>query len=155
MSPVNKKPVHISYGAVVPLPPEETFAFVADPLNWPSFFSSLRDTSRSEDWGRVGSRGQMSNVVLGRTIASEIEVTAWDPPHEFRYAARQAGTPPLDNRRVFEMTPDGTRMSGTTEVVTRPGVPGLVDRARLLALQRIFAKAMLRLPEAARGSRLE
>ncbi|MDF2746298.1 MAG: hypothetical protein K0S98_582, partial [Propionibacteriaceae bacterium] len=27
--------MRISYGAVLPLPPEEAFAFVADPVNWP------------------------------------------------------------------------------------------------------------------------
>lgn len=152
MSSASRKPVHFAYGAVVHLPPDEAFAFVSDPLNWPSFFSSLRDSSRDEDWGSVGSRGQMSNVVLGRTIASEIEVTVWNPPHEFRYLSRQPGTPPLDNRRVFEPVPEGTRLSGTTEVIPRPGLPGLVDRARVLALRRIFAAAMAKLPEAARAS---
>jgi hypothetical protein len=152
VSSASRKPLHIAYGALVPLPPDEAFTFVSDPLNWPSFFSSLRDSSRGEDWGRVGGAGRMSNVVLGRTITSEIEVTVWDPPHEFRYLSRQQGTPPLDNRRVFEATPQGTRLRGTTDVTPRPGVPGLVDRLRLVAVRRIFTKAMAQLPEAARAS---
>ncbi len=151
MFSASRKPMHLAYGALVPLPQDEAYAFVSDPLNWPSFFSSLRDSSRNEDWG-IGGRGQMSNVVLGRTITSEIEVTVWNPPHEFRYLSRQPGTPPLDNRRIFEPAPDGTRLSGTTEVTPRPGLPGLLDRARVLALRRIFAAAMARLPEAARAS---
>ncbi len=150
MSTASRKPIRISYGAVVPLPPDAAFAFVSDPLNWPSFFSSLRDSSRSEHWG-AGGRGQMSNVVLGRTITSEIEVMVWNPPHEFRYLSRQPGTPPLDNRRLFEPAQDGTRLSGTTEVTPRAGLPGMLDRARALALRRIFASAMERLPEAARA----
>ena len=152
MSSASRQPMHIAYGAVVPLPPDEAFAFVSDPLNWPSFFSSLRDSSRDEDWGNVGSRGEMSNVVLGRTITSEIEVTTWNPPHEFRYLSRQPGTPPLDNRRTFEPASEGTRLSGTTEVTPRPGLPGLLDRARMLALRRIFASAMARLPEVAQAT---
>ncbi|GAA2149711.1 hypothetical protein GCM10009844_29680 [Nocardioides koreensis] len=152
MSSASRKPLHFAYGAVVPLPPEEAFAFVCDPLNWPSFFSSLRDSSKGPDWGSVGGRGQMSNVVLGRSIVSEIEVTVWNPPHEFRYLSHQPGTPPLDNRRVFEPVAEGTRLSGTTEVTPRPGLPGLVDRARVLAVRRIFAAAMIQLPEAARAS---
>jgi polyketide cyclase/dehydrase/lipid transport protein len=152
VSTVDGKPVRIAYGAVVPLPPDAAFAFVCDPLHWPSFFSSLHDSSRNEDWGSVGSQGQMSNVVLGRTINSEIEVTVWNPPHEFRYLSRQPGTPPLDNRRLFEPAPGGTRLSGTTEVPQRLGLPGLIDRARMLALRRIFAAAMARLPEAAEAS---
>lgn len=149
-SSASRRPVQLSYGAVVPLPPDQAYAFVADPLSWPSFVSSLRDTTRDDHWGGVGSRGQMTNVVLGRPITSEIEVTVWDPPHEFRYFSRQPGTPPLDNRRVFEPVPEGTRLRGTTEVTPRPGLAGLVDRARLLALRRIFAAAMTELPAAAR-----
>lgn len=151
VSATSRKPIHLAYGALVPLPPDQAYAFVADPLNWPSFFASLRDTSRDEDWG-LGSRGQMSNVVLGRTVTSEIEVTMWNPPHEFRYLSRQPGTPPLDNRRTFEPAPNGTRLSGTTQVTPRLGLPGLVDRARLLAVRRIFAAAMARLPAAALAS---
>jgi len=152
VSSASRQPMHIAYGAVVPLPPDEAFAFVSDPLNWPSFFSSVRDSSRDDDWGSVGGRGHMSNVVLGRTIPSEIELTVWNPPHEFRYTSRQSGAPPLDNRRVFEPAPGGTRLSGTTEVTPRPGLPGLLDRVRVLALRRIFAAAMAQLPEAARAS---
>lgn len=152
MVSTTRKPMHLAYGAVVPLPPDEAFAFVCDPLNWPSFFPSLRDSSRDEDWGSVGSRGQMSNVVLGRTITSEIEVTLWNPPWEFCYRSRQPGTPPLENRRVFEPTAQGTRLSGTTVVTPRPGLSGLLDRARVLAVRRIFAGAMARLPEAARAA---
>ncbi len=151
MSATSRKPIHLAYEAVVPLPPDEAYAFVSDPLNWPSFFSSLRDSSRSEDWG-IGGRGQMSNTVLGRTITSQIEVTVWNPPHEFRYLSRQPGTPPLDNRRIFEPAAAGTRLRGTTVVIPRPGLPGVLDRIRVLALRRIFAAAMARLPEAARAS---
>jgi hypothetical protein len=141
--------VHLSYGALVPLPPAAVYAFVSDPLNWPSFFSSLSHTDRDDEWG-PGGRGRMSNVILGRTITSEIEVTVWDPPREFRYQTHQPGTPPLDNRRTFEAAPGGgTRMHGTTDLVPRPGAAGLVDRARVMALRRIFAAAMQRLPEAA------
>ena len=149
MSAAARKPIQFSYGAVLPLPPDEAYAFVCDPLNWPLFFDSLRDTGRDDDWGRVGSRGRMSNVVLGRSITSEIEVTVWNPPHEFRYLSRQPGTPALDNRRLFEPVPAGTRLHATTTVTPRAGLAGLLDRARVVAVRRIFAAAMARLPEAA------
>jgi hypothetical protein len=152
VSTTGRRPIRIAYGAVIPLPPDEAFAFVSDPLSWPSFFASMRDSRRSDDWGSVGGRAEMSNVVLGRTITSELEVTVWNPPHEFRYTSRQAGAPPLDNRRVFEPDPAGTRLSGTTETVPRGGLPGLLDRVRVLALRRIFTAAMAQLPEAARAS---
>lgn len=152
MSVESRRTLCLAYGAVIPLPADEAFSFVSDPETWPSYFSSMRDSSKDDDWGRVGGRGQMSNVVLGRRITSVIEVTVWDPPHEFRYVSRQQGAPLLDNRRVFETVPGGTRLRGTTTLTPRSGAAGLVDRVRVLALRRIFAAAMARLPDVARAS---
>ena len=61
----------------------------------------------------------MTTRFLGRTIESTMEFTVWDPPREFRYVSRQPGAPDLDNRRVFEPIPGGTRLQGTTEAVPR------------------------------------
>jgi hypothetical protein len=60
--------------------------------------------------------------------------------------------PALTNHRVLEPVPGGTRLSGTTEVTLRPGLPGLVDRVQERALRRRYAAAMARLPDAARAS---
>jgi glyoxylase-like metal-dependent hydrolase (beta-lactamase superfamily II) len=150
--PVGGRSVRLTYGAVIPLPPEQAFAFVTDPLNWPSFFSSMRGARKDADWGSVGGRAQMRTVVLGRTVASDLEMTVWDPPHEFGYVSRQASAPALTNHRVLEPVPGGTRLSGTTEVTLRPGLPGLVDGVQERALRRMYAAAMARLPDAARAS---
>jgi len=147
-----RKPRRISYGAVVPLPPDEAFAFVCEPRNWPSFFTSMRDSSRDDSWGSVGGRARMTNVVLGRSFTSELQIMVWDPPRELRYVSRQAGAPTLDNRRVFEPVPGGTRLIGTTECTPRPGLQGLLDLALLLVVRRTFAAGMARLPDAARAA---
>lgn len=137
----------ISYGAVVPLPPDEAFAFVSEPTSWPTFFESMRSAERGDDWGAVGGHARMTNAFLGRQITTDLELTAWDPPREFRYQGTQSEGPALDNRRVFEPVPGGTRLSGTTETEIRPGLAGLVDRVKVWALRRTYAKAMQRLPE--------
>ncbi len=142
-------PSRISYGAVVPLPPDEAFAFVSEPLNWPAFFSTVRNVSKGPQWAGVGGRASMTSAFMGRTITSELEMTVWDPPHEFRYLMRQPGAPTLDNRRVFEPVPGGTRMRGSTEATARIGVLGLIDRARLRALRRVYDEGMARLPDEA------
>ena len=139
----------ISYGAIIPLPPAEAFAFVSDPRNWHLFFDSLRSAEADADWGTVGGHARMTNAMLGRTITSELELTVWDPPREFRYTARQPGRPDLDNRRVFVPLPGGTRMQGTTESRSRGGLAGLTDQALGLALQRTYNTAMARLPQVA------
>lgn len=144
-----QRPLRIEYGAELPVPPAQAFAFVSDPRNWPRFIASLVTAAGGDDWGRVGGHGQMTTRFLGRTVESTMELTTWDPPREFRYLSRQPGAPDLDNRRTFEPTPNrnGTRLSGTTLVVPRSGVAGLADRAQVLALRRLYAGAMRRLPE--------
>lgn len=149
----SRQPVVIEYEAVVPLPLDEAFAFVSDPLTWPSYFPAMRESSRSQDWEGVGGRARMTNRLLGRTFISDLEMTVWDPPHEFRYLSRQSGAPPLDNRRLFEEVPAGTRLHGATVITPRPGPLGLLDLVQEQALRRTYAAAMTRLPEAARASR--
>ena len=149
-SPASSRPLRIGYGAELPVPPGEAFDFVSDPRNWPRFIASLVSAAGADDWGRVGGHGQMTTRFLGRTVESAMELTTWDPPREFRYRSRQPGAPDLDNRRTFEPVPNGTRLHGTTVVVPRPGVAGLADRAQVLALRRLYAGAMKRLPEVLR-----
>lgn len=144
--------VRITYGAVIPLPAEQAFAFLANPASWPSFFSAMRASTADADWGSVGGRARMTNVVLGRTLTSEMEMAVWDPPREFGYVSRQHGAPALINRRVLEPVGGGTRVHGTTEMTLRRGMPGLLDRVQERALRRTYAAAMARLPEAARAS---
>jgi glyoxylase-like metal-dependent hydrolase (beta-lactamase superfamily II) len=142
----------IEYGAVLPLSPDAAFAFVADPSNWVLFFDSVQDAHGERDWGSVGGHARMTVQFVGRSVTSELELTEWDPPHAFRYVARHPGAPPLDNRRVFEPLPGGTRLRGSTEAAPRAGMAGLLDRAQRPALRRMYAKAMARLPEVARTS---
>jgi glyoxylase-like metal-dependent hydrolase (beta-lactamase superfamily II) len=141
-------PIVLSYGAMLPVPPSDAFAFVADPPNWPTFFDGIRSSRKDDDWAGIGGHAHMTTTFLGRNVESHLEITAWDPPREFRYVARQAGGPDLDNRRVFEPVSGGTRLRGTTAVLPRGGAMSLVDRGQILVLRRVYAKAMSRLPAA-------
>jgi hypothetical protein len=115
----------ISYGALIPLPPDEAFGFVADPVNWPLFFPGVRSVDKGDDWGRVGGHARLTSVVLGRSLTMDLELTEWDPPRSFRYTVSQGGNPGNDdNRRTFQPLPDGTRLVGTTEIPTRAGPTG-------------------------------
>lgn len=119
----------VTYSAVLPLPPHEAFAFVADPATWPLFFPGVRSVSKDDDWGRVGSTAHVTSVVLGRSLTMDLELTERDPPRAFGYTVSQDGRPGNDdNRRTFEPVPEGTRLTGTTEIPTRPGPAGLLDR---------------------------
>jgi glyoxylase-like metal-dependent hydrolase (beta-lactamase superfamily II) len=145
-SAASPRMARITYGADLPVPPAEAFAFVSDPRNWPTFVEALQSADRDDDWARVGGHGRMTTSFLGRTVESTMELTVWDPPREFRYLSRQPGAPDIDNRRVFEAIPGGTRLRGTTETVPRAGTARVSDRAQLLVLRRLYAGAMKRLP---------
>ena len=140
----------VRYGAVLPLPPQEAFAFVADPVNWPLFFPGVRCVAKDDDWGRVGGHARLTTVVLGRSQTMDLELTEWDPPRAFRYTVSQGGKPGNDdNRRTFQPVAGGTRLTGTTEIPARRGPAGLLDRLQMVLVRRVFATAMARLPAAA------
>jgi glyoxylase-like metal-dependent hydrolase (beta-lactamase superfamily II) len=139
----------LEYGAILPLGPDEAFAFVSNPENWGSFFDAVRRTEVDPDWGQVGGHARMDLRILGRTTTSELELTEWDPPREFTYLARQPNAAPLTNRRVLTAVPGGTELHGTTETALHTGAGGIAGRARLRVLDRTFRTAMDRLPEVA------
>ena len=142
--------MRISYGAVLPLPPEEAFAFVADPVNWPLFVPSVRSVHKDDDWGQVGGHAHLTSVVFGRSVTMDLELTEWDPPRSFRYRVSQGGEPGNDdNRRTFEQVAGGTRLTGTTEIPARPGMAGLLDRLQMRVVHRVFTAGMARLPAVA------
>ncbi len=140
--------IKMSFGAVLPVPQDEAFGFVSDPVNWPLFFSSMRSAQRQEGWGKVGGRAQLVTRFPGRVVTSEIELTEWDPPRRFRYISRQRGSPDLDNDRVFEPAGTGTRLRCVTTVEARPGARALADWLYARVLLRAYDRAMARLPEA-------
>ena len=140
----------ITYGAVLPLPPQKAFTFVADPDNWPLFFPGLRRVDKDDDWGVVGGHARLTSVLVGRALTMNLELTEWDPPHAFRYTVSQGDAPGNDdNRRTFRPVAGGTELTGSTEIPTRSGPPGLLDRLQMLLVRAVFARAMARLPAAA------
>jgi hypothetical protein len=141
----------IAYGAVVPLPPDEAFAFVSDPTTWPLFFAGMRSAEPGSGWGAPGGHGRMVNRFIGKDVVSELELTEWDQPRAFRYTSRQQGRPDLDNRRTFTPVGGGTQLRGTTTLAPRPGLRGVGDRLVLRVLARVYARAMRELPAAARS----
>lgn len=137
----------ISYGAVLPVPPDQAFAVVSEPTRWPGFFEGMASAERDDDWGRPGARGRMVNRFLGATVRTSIEILEWEPGRRFRFRGRQDGRPDTDNLRLFEPVEGGTRLRGTTTITLRPGFPGLLDRISLRVLQRVYDRAMSRLPD--------
>jgi carbon monoxide dehydrogenase subunit G len=64
-------------------PPQEVFDFVTDPANDVHWRDSvvLVEWTSAEPHGIGSTQGQVDKF-LGREIASTIEITVWDPPHQ-------------------------------------------------------------------------
>jgi len=105
----------------------------------------VSQVEKGADWGSVGGHAQVTMTLLGRPFTSELELTTWDPPYEFRYTVRQPGRPDVDNRRTYRPVAGGTLMRGTSEAVPRGGVAGVMDRVQALGLQRTMDAAMAKL----------
>jgi hypothetical protein len=132
----------IDYGEFLRVPVEEAFAFVSDPTTWPRYISGMRSAEPGDGWGAPGGTARTVTRFLGRDVESDLRLVEWDPPHRFRYTMAQRGRPSLDSLRVFEEVPGGTRFSGTTEAIPRPGVRGVFDRLQLRMLERLLDRSM-------------
>lgn len=136
----------LTYGALIPLPIEEAFDFVSTPANWPTFLTSLESAEAGAGWGAPGGKARMVGTFLGRTVTTDLELVAWDRPYEFRYIGRGEGRPDMDNRRVFEAVPEGTRLTGTTIAHPRSAFTAPVDLVSYVALRRMMHRGMKALP---------
>lgn len=140
----------IRFAAVIPLPPEEAFDFVANPANWPRFIASCRSAEALDGWGAPGGRAVMHTTLFGRELVNDLELLEWDRPHRFRYVMHTAGRADTDNVRLFSpASGGGTSFEGINTARPRPGLRGLVDVLSLLGLRQIMRRAMRRLPERA------
>lgn len=135
-----------SFGAELPVPPDEAFSFVSDPTNWPLFIDNMTSAEALDGWGAVGGTAVMTNRFFGRSMTAHLTLTEWEAPTRFRYVARQEGRPDLDNLRVFEAVEGGTRLRGMTTATRRRGIAGLSDRFAFRAVGRMVSDGMARLP---------
>ena len=138
--------MQFTYTALIPLPIDEAFDFVSDPANWSTFVDSLDSAEAREGWGAPGGQATMTTTILGRTVTTELELIEWNRPNEFRYIGHNEDRPNIDNRRMFDVVPEGTRLTGTTAAHGRPGRAAVADLASYVALRRIMRRTMKKLP---------
>jgi len=67
-------------------PSQEVFDFTTNPANWPQWQSGTVSAEwSSEDPVGVGSTLHSVGKLLGRELASDLEIIQWDPPNLFGY----------------------------------------------------------------------
>jgi uncharacterized protein YndB with AHSA1/START domain len=143
----------ITYGALIPLPPDEAFDFVSNPENWPKFFSTMTSARSLEGWGTPGGKARLTINVRGRALVSELQLLEWDRPHHIRYIAQNrlddaADTVATVNDRRFEAADGGTRLIASTATMPAhaAGLSGLNQNLALLASRRTWRQGMEEIP---------
>ena len=136
------------FQVLLPAASETVFAFVTDPVNWPLFIPGVESAEPMSGWGAPGGAARADGSFLGRTVRAEVLVLDWEAPVRFRYRMRRPGRAELDSVRLFEEAPGGTQMTGTTELIPRSGLRGLLDRLDAWVLDRRTDRAMRNLRQA-------
>jgi uncharacterized membrane protein len=111
--------ITVSDSVVIARPVPEVFAFVADHENLPAWTVGVKEAERlTEGPPADGSRYRVVGGLLGRSVESSYQVTAFEPGHGF------AGTMTspvfgFSERYRFESAGDATRVSMTATVEPR------------------------------------
>jgi uncharacterized membrane protein len=111
--------ITVSDSVVIARPVPEVFAFVADHENLPAWTVGVKEAERlTEGPPADGSRYRVVGRLLGRSVESSYQVTAFEPGHGF------AGTMTspvfgFSERYRFESAGDATRVSMTATVEPR------------------------------------
>ena len=127
-------------------PPEEVFAYLADPERIPEWQASVAAVERdsSEAMG-VGARWRETRVFMGRRIDQTVETTAYRPGEEFAVEVVD-GPIPLRVHHAFRREGDATVVS-----VRGEGEPGgrfrLGSRFIVALVKRQFDEDFARLRE--------
>jgi uncharacterized protein YndB with AHSA1/START domain len=96
-------------------PPQDVFNVITDPAKQ-SLWQSMTE---SAEWTSNGSHGVGSTMkvvarFLGRKIESEIEVTAWEPPHRVDYKFVN-GPYPAEVSNTLEPQGEGTLLTARSQ----------------------------------------
>ena len=95
--------------------PQEVFDFLSDPTN----DAEWRASSVSAEWisdppHGVGSTNKAVDKLMGRTIESNREVTAWDPPNQFGFKGA-SGPMSFELTLTLEAHANGSKATMTVE----------------------------------------
>ena len=119
-------------------PPDEVFAFVADPANNPLWRKNVIRTEWLDDGPmRVGRRGRQTARLLGRHWTVEAEVIEWEPPRSATWRTVQG---PVSVRSWVRVEPDGagSLVRGGADGGFKGPIGGLMTR---LATPRMIKQA--------------
>jgi len=101
---------HAERTITIARPPDEVFRFFTTPSNDPSWRTGVKEISAA---GPIAVGTQVHQVVAGpggRSIAADIEVTAYEPPTRYAFKAIAGPARPVGEYR-FAPAGDGTQVT--------------------------------------------
>ena len=120
--------MRLEHSFVIARPPEEVFAFLADPANLPRWQTGLVEVRKEGERRHVEIRS-----LLGKRIEQTLVVTAYEPPHRLDLSVVE-GPLPLRVSHTLESVDGGTRLTVVGEGEAR-GLPRLVARMAAKAVE--------------------
>ncbi len=109
--------VKIDISVTINRPPEDVWAYLDDPSNWPEWNAVILESNASELPLRVGTKIESVAKFLGRRLTSTFEITEYEPGR--KVVSRTTAPFPLTQTYIVEPAAGRTRVSGTLE-----GEPG-------------------------------
>jgi uncharacterized protein YndB with AHSA1/START domain len=113
------------------VPVEQGFAFITNPVNWPSFWPGFVRLEPGSSWGAPGDNARLVTRILGRERTLTMTVTEFEPNRLVKYTSTQPGLPDAEHERHFEHDGDGFVYRLVVEYEPRGGLAGLADRVLL------------------------
>lgn len=101
----------VSATSLIPAPPDELFAFLADPANLPAWQTGIVSAQKTTPGAvGIGSKAHVVRELLGQRLAVDLAVTAYEPG---RKLVLKSGASGIDVEATLGLAPAdaGTRMT--------------------------------------------
>jgi uncharacterized protein YndB with AHSA1/START domain len=119
-------------------PPEEVFAYLADPAKLTTWQNADEVTQLTPGPVGVGTRFREVHRALGRRRVETTEIVTFEPGR--RFEIRVIDGPPVDGRWDFEPAAGGTRLIMTPTARVPGPLRPLVELATALVMQRFHRR---------------
>jgi uncharacterized protein YndB with AHSA1/START domain len=121
--------VRLADSVEIARPPEEVYAYLADPSNLPAWQGAVAEVRWRGGAAAQGDRFEEERTFIGKRATSTVEVRAAEPGREFSVAV-VAGPVRVSARHLLEAAGEGTALRVEVEAESVPRlVAGMAARA--------------------------
>jgi hypothetical protein len=131
------------------VPVERGFAFITNPMNWPTFWPGFVRLEPGSLWRAPGDTARLVTRLLGRDRELAMTVETFEQNRLVTYTSTQPGLPDAHHERHFEPDGEGFVYRLVVEYEPRSGLGGVFDRVLLArGIRRAFTSTFADLERA-------